>query len=243
MASRSREPNYVFARGTSFAAPLVSGTAALMLARDPLLTSGRVLDIITGTTRPFPKGSACRVPYLCGSGMLDAGAAVGSTLLGGPPPPNATQVVEYYRADLDHYFMTAILCGNLRRQWCERYLPADRLYFYAYPDSERATHRAARLPVLRERGRHRSTTHFYSASFRGSYVLMTYGSSDFETANAFTSRHALATARRRRCRFTVLDNRRDANLVTRWTCRCGGRCSIAGGARRALDRTARSVRP
>lgn len=182
-----KDPNYIFARGTSFSAPLVSGTVALLLARDPLLTAGRVLDIITGTTRPFPKGSDCTVPYLCGSGMLDAGAAVGSTLLGGPPPFNAYQVVEYYRADLDHYFITAnpdeirildtLLSGIFQR---------TGLYFYAYlqgagpADAQPVCRFYASAAVLID-------SHFYSAKFQEClFVLLNYaGIWTFETSNAF----------------------------------------------------------
>nr|MBA3777534.1 S8 family peptidase [Betaproteobacteria bacterium] len=102
------EPNYVLGRGTSFAAPYVTGTAALMLARDPTLTAGRVLSILAGTTRDFPAASQCHTAGICGSGMLDAGAALFATIPGGaPPPPGTVRVVEYYRSDLDHYFMTA----------------------------------------------------------------------------------------------------------------------------------------
>jgi len=100
--------NYVLGRGTSFAAPYVTGTAALMLARDPTLTAGRVLSILAGTARDFPPSSQCRTAGFCGAGMLDAGAALSATIPGGGPPPFGTvRVVEYYRADLDHYFMTA----------------------------------------------------------------------------------------------------------------------------------------
>lgn len=102
------DPAYAIAAGTSFSAPLVSGAASLMLARNPTLTSGRVLTILQGTTREFPQGSQCRAGSLCGAGLLDAGAAVAST----PPanavvPPYAVPVIEYYRADLDHYFISA----------------------------------------------------------------------------------------------------------------------------------------
>ena len=102
------DPAYAIAAGTSFSAPLVSGTVSLMLARNPTLTAGRVLSILQGTTREFPLGTQCRAGSLCGAGLLDAGAAVAST----PPasatiPPNAVPVIEYYRADSDHYFITA----------------------------------------------------------------------------------------------------------------------------------------
>ncbi len=126
-------PTYVLARGTSFAAPLVAGTAALVLARNPLLTPGRVHDLLTGTARNFPVGSQCTVPNICGAGMLDAGAAVASTFPNGPPPPNAFEVVEFYRADLDHYFITA---SPAEINYIDRFLGGifqrTGLYFYAY---------------------------------------------------------------------------------------------------------------
>jgi serine protease len=127
------DPTYVFGRGTSFAAPLVAGTAALVLARNPLLTSGRVQDLLTGTARNFPVGSQCNIPNICGAGMLDAGAAVGSTFPNGAPPTNAFAVVEFYRADLDHYFITA---SPAEINYIDRFLGGTfqrtGLYFYAY---------------------------------------------------------------------------------------------------------------
>ena len=212
-----KEPNYIFARGTSFSAPLVSGTVALLLARDPLLTAGRVLDIITGTTRPFPKGSDCTVPYLCGSGMLDAGAAVGSTLLGGPPPPNANQVVEYYRADLDHYFITAdpaeiLFVDTFLRGIFQR----TGLYFYAYPNIASAPPDA--LPVCRfyASGDVQINSHFYSSNFQEClYVLVHYaGIWKFETGSAFYIQvpNALGNCPANTLPvYRFFDNRRDAN--------------------------------
>ncbi len=102
------EPTYNHEVGTSFSAPYVAGTASLMLARNPTLTPGRVLEILQGSAREFPAGSICRTSGLCGAGMLDAGAAVANT----PPatlnpPPGALPVIEYYSAALDHYFVTA----------------------------------------------------------------------------------------------------------------------------------------
>jgi serine protease len=83
--------------GTSFAAPIVAGTVALMLAVDPTLTPAAIAARIKATARPFPTtGSidstvvACHAPTsteqqecycttaTCGAGMLDAGAAVAS---------------------------------------------------------------------------------------------------------------------------------------------------------------------
>lgn len=83
-----------YAVGTSFSAPLVSGTVALMLAANPSLTPSRITSLLKSTARAYPTtgGTAgiasCRTPNgtdqlecycttsTCGAGMLDAGAAV-----------------------------------------------------------------------------------------------------------------------------------------------------------------------
>ena len=90
--------------GTSFSAPLVSGTVALMLSAQPAMTPTQVRIVLQGTSRPFPttggdNGDGTPVPQCtapqfdgigqpvdqaqcyctidtCGAGMLDAGAAV-----------------------------------------------------------------------------------------------------------------------------------------------------------------------
>lgn len=92
--------------GTSFSAPLVSGVAALMLGVAPELSAAQVSDILRNTAKPFPSGSTCLTAG-CGTGLLDAPAAVRAALLttGVVPPVN---VVEYHNAALDHYFITWI---------------------------------------------------------------------------------------------------------------------------------------
>jgi serine protease len=88
--------------GTSFAAPLVSATAALMFSANPALTPAQVKQIIQSSARPFPTtgGGDPQPPgplpghvpqcgasstaqtecycskITCGAGMLDAGAAL-----------------------------------------------------------------------------------------------------------------------------------------------------------------------
>jgi serine protease len=97
--------------GTSFSAPLVAGTVALMLSADPTLTPLQTQLILQGTARPFPTTGAtstngaavleCTAPQYdsagnpvdqdqcycstgtCGAGMLDAGAAVANVAAGG----------------------------------------------------------------------------------------------------------------------------------------------------------------
>ena len=83
-----------YAIGTSFSAPLVSGTLALMLSSNPSLSAAQAVSLLRSTARPFPVSGAgtgvttCHAPTgsdqlecycttsTCGAGMLDAGAAV-----------------------------------------------------------------------------------------------------------------------------------------------------------------------
>lgn len=80
--------------GTSFAAPLVAGTAALMLSINPKLTPAEIKTLLQQHARPFPLRSAqateplCQAPSdteqnecyctatTCGAGLLDAQRAV-----------------------------------------------------------------------------------------------------------------------------------------------------------------------
>jgi serine protease len=168
------EPDYVAGEGTSFASPLVSGTAAMMLARNPMLTAGRVLDIITGTARDFPIDSVCSQANFCGAGMLDSGAAVSSTVPGGSTPPlGAFQVVEYYNAYLDHYFITAqpaeiayidtVLSGSFQR---------TGLYFYAYLSPFSAP--PGSRPVCRFFAAGLINSHFFTASASECSFVLTH---------------------------------------------------------------------
>lgn len=100
-------PSYTIGAGTSFAAPFVAGTASLILARNANLTPGQVQGIITGTARNFAAGSTCAFALTCGVGLLDTGRAVQSTVPASATAPAGTvPIVEYYRRDKDHYFMT-----------------------------------------------------------------------------------------------------------------------------------------
>jgi serine protease len=66
---------YIYYQGTSMATPHVTGVVSLMFSLNPLLTPSQVLQILQSSARPFPSGSTCTTA-LCGSGMLDAAAAV-----------------------------------------------------------------------------------------------------------------------------------------------------------------------
>ena len=90
--------------GTSFAAPLVAGTAALVLSVRPELRPADVRTVLRASARPFPVAStdpsvpACHAPgnvdqlechctaSTCGAGMLDAAAAVAAAASAVPSP-------------------------------------------------------------------------------------------------------------------------------------------------------------
>jgi serine protease AprX len=75
-------PGYMQLSGTSFAAPVVSGTVAQMLARNPNLTPDQVKGALMLTARPVegaPQGAA-------GVGQITASRAIA---VSSPPNPNA----------------------------------------------------------------------------------------------------------------------------------------------------------
>ena len=90
-ASAPGSDAYAWYQGTSMAAPHVAGVVALMLSRNPALTPDEVLTRLQASTRPFP--ATCSQ---CGSGIVDANAAVdaagGVTPPPPPPPPPGNEV-------------------------------------------------------------------------------------------------------------------------------------------------------
>lgn len=73
--------SYAFYQGTSMATPHVAGVAALLYSVKPDITPDEVEQILTSTSRAFPAN--CNS---CGSGIVDASAAVNS-LNTAPLPP------------------------------------------------------------------------------------------------------------------------------------------------------------
>jgi serine protease AprX len=70
--SATELPYYTTASGTSFSAPQVAGSIALMLEANPRLTPAQVKEILEGTATPLPPYYA----YEVGAGMLNVDAAV-----------------------------------------------------------------------------------------------------------------------------------------------------------------------
>lgn len=66
---------YVYYQGTSMAAPHVAGVVSLLYSLNPSITPPQVLAILQSTVTPFPSGSTCDTS-ICGSGIVNAGAAV-----------------------------------------------------------------------------------------------------------------------------------------------------------------------
>jgi serine protease len=66
---------YEYYQGTSMAAPHVAGVVSLLYSRKPSLTPAEVLTILQNTVTAFPSGSTCTTAN-CGSGIVNAGAAV-----------------------------------------------------------------------------------------------------------------------------------------------------------------------
>jgi len=71
--------SYAFYQGTSMATPHVAGVAALMIGKTPSLTPDQVESTLKSTARAFP--ATCSG---CGTGIVDANAALGGGGGGGP---------------------------------------------------------------------------------------------------------------------------------------------------------------
>jgi serine protease len=78
---------YAYYQGTSMATPHVAGVVALMLAKNPALTPDQVESYIKSSARAFP--ATCSQ---CGSGIVDANAAVVAAAGGGGGGSTVTEV-------------------------------------------------------------------------------------------------------------------------------------------------------
>lgn len=76
---------YTYYAGTSMAAPHVTGVVSLLYGLNPGLLPNQILQILQDTATNFPFSSTCNTS-ICGSGIVNAGAAVMHIAV----PPNVT---------------------------------------------------------------------------------------------------------------------------------------------------------
>lgn len=80
--------------GTSAATPHVSAAAALLLAESPELAPAQVRNMLRSSARVHPAGTFCAAnPTFCGTGMLDAAAAMSQVASPILTIPNPTRTV------------------------------------------------------------------------------------------------------------------------------------------------------
>ena len=220
---------YAIGIGTSFAAPYVAGVASLMLARNANLTPGQVLGILSGTARAFGPGTTCANAPVCGAGLLDAAFALQSTIAGPDTAPLGTvAVIEYYRADRDHYFMTAdpaeIAFVDIL---FERLFQAHRRGLFAWVNPALAPANAQ--PVCRFYSPLvLIDSHFYTASASECLFVQVHwpgcGCLRIPRRSMCCCRTRSATARQVRCRSTASSTiARMPTIAIPSTCRCVAR--------------------
>jgi serine protease len=122
--------NYALYNGTSMATPHVSGVVALMLQAKSTLTPDQVTSILQSTARPFP--ATCSQ---CGSGIVNANAAVDAALGTVPPvdPPGTIAEVEPNNSrsasqlvSTDNTTVNGVIGSNSDNDYYRVSLPAGR---------------------------------------------------------------------------------------------------------------------
>jgi subtilisin family serine protease len=137
-------PSYATYSGSSMAAAHVSGVVALMLTRDPTLTSGQITNRLTSSVRPFAPGSDCAAARgACGAGLLDAAKAVSAVSLNRAlsdlnANPDRVRLVELLEATTGRYLLSAdpvetaqLLQGRRGGSWARTGYTVDTFSFTA----------------------------------------------------------------------------------------------------------------
>lgn len=94
-AQQAGQDTYAYYQGTSMATPHVAGVAALMLAANPALTPDQVENLLKSSARAFPQ--PCNG---CGTGLLDANAAVQAAQIAPADPYAALKTALTQNRDL-----------------------------------------------------------------------------------------------------------------------------------------------
>lgn len=101
---------YAFYQGTSMATPHVAGVVSLLFAVKPDLTPAQVTTFLQNNVTPFPSGSTCTIAT-CGTGILNARAAIGAALNLPAPAPGT------FSKSLPANGATRIRTNTVNLQW------------------------------------------------------------------------------------------------------------------------------
>ncbi len=143
--------SFNFTVGTSFSAPLVAGTVALMLSARPQLTPDGIVSALRRSARPFPftggdngddptPVTACLTPStnvdqlqcyctetLCGAGMLNAAAALETVLSPGSVADRARQLLDHAERQYPQWFPDRLATAS-SPPFTYRYHPQTGIY-------------------------------------------------------------------------------------------------------------------
>ncbi len=100
--------DFLLVAGTSYAAAQVSGITALMLSVNEDLNPLQVRNILVGSARPFADAS-CN-PLFCGSGIVDASAAVQQAGATPGQPDSDNDGFTEFLMGLPHNFANQLEC-------------------------------------------------------------------------------------------------------------------------------------